>query len=133
MKPLVEWVDLSPSCEVRSIEPNEITILGEWSGVDLATARVPGFHHLLIEASDVHLVSRLRGWWLGYFCAHDASLCEQGSTRPSKAIIATVDVEVICGSRKIDTVARCVQSTCTSIRWMAFLRPNSGCLAPSGA
>src|SRR2546430_6016750 len=107
MKPLVERGDLPSSFEVRSIEPDEITILGARSGVDLATARVPGFHHLLIEGPDVCLVSRLRGWWLGYFCAHDASLCEQGSTRPSKAIIATVDVEVIFGSRKIDTAARC--------------------------
>jgi len=59
MKRLVERGDPLPSCEVRSIEPDEITILGERSGVDLATALVPGIHHLLIEGSDVHLVSRL--------------------------------------------------------------------------
>ena len=60
---LVKRGDLVASFEVRPIEPDEITVLSEQSGVSLATARVPGVYQLLIQGADGSLVRRWHGWW----------------------------------------------------------------------
>jgi hypothetical protein len=60
---LVKRGDLLASFEVRPIEPDEITVLSERSGIDLATARVRGVYQLLIQGADGSLVRRWHGWW----------------------------------------------------------------------
>jgi len=55
---LVKRGDVSATFEVRPIESDEITILREGSGESLGTAVVPAIHHLLIEGTDRHLISR---------------------------------------------------------------------------
>jgi hypothetical protein len=45
--------------EVRSIEGDEVGIVGEWSGEGLPATVVPAVHHLLIKSADGSLASRI--------------------------------------------------------------------------
>jgi hypothetical protein len=72
---LVKRGDLVASFDVRPIEPDEVTVLRERSGIGLATARVPGIYQSLIEGADGRPVRRWRGWW-GRLGVHAAGLLE---------------------------------------------------------
>jgi hypothetical protein len=63
LKPLIEqWLmegsDLTSAFEMRAIETDEITVLGEWSGKRLTAALVPAIHQFLIKGADGSFVFR---------------------------------------------------------------------------
>ena len=48
----MEGNNLTPTFEMRAIETDEITILGEWSGKRLSAALVSTIHQFLIKGAD---------------------------------------------------------------------------------